>query len=128
MLRIPKTLGAQIDKLATLRAERLAAEKRVEAMKSDESALREVILAHLARERMAKGSGKLATASAVTKVVGKVEDWAKVWEFAKANDAPDLFQRRLNNKAWLDRLETGTRVPGVERETVVELSLTKAGA
>lgn len=127
-MKIPKTLGAQIDKLHTLRTERLAVEKTVEVMKSEESELREVILAHLAKERSTKATGKLATASAVTKVVGKVEDWTKVWAFAKANDAFDLYQRRLNNKAWLDRLEGGVKVPGVERETVVELSLTKAGA
>jgi endonuclease IV len=127
-MKIPKTLGAQIDKLHTLRTERLAEEKRIEAMKADEASLREVILAHLAQQRMAKGSGKLATASAVTKVVGKVEDWGKVWDYAKSHDAFDLYQRRLNNKAWLDRLEAGEKIAGVERETVVELSLTKAGA
>lgn len=127
-MKIPKTLGAQIDKLHTLRTERLAVEKTVEAMKSEESELREVILAHLAKERMAKGSGKLATASAVTKVVGKVEDWNAVWAYAKKRDALDLFQRRLNNKAWLDRLELGEKIEGVNAETVIELSLTKAGA
>ena len=127
-MKIPKTLGAQIDKLHTLRTERLAVEKTVEAMKSEESELREVILAHLAKERMAKGSGKLATASAVTKVVGKVEDWAGVWAFAKANDAFDLYQRRLNNKAWLERVEAGEKIAGVTAERVIELSLTKAGA
>ena len=127
-MKIPKTLGAQIDKLYAMRSERLAAEKHVEAMRGDEALLKETILAHLAKERAVKASGKSATASAVTKVVGKVEDWSKVWEFAKSHDAMDLYQRRLNNKAWLDRVEAGERIAGVERETVIELSLTKAGA
>lgn len=128
MVKIPKTLGAQIDKLYALRAERLAVEKQVEAMRADETAMKEAILAHLAKERASKASGKAATASAVTKVVGKVADWTKLWEYAKKRDAFDLFQRRLNNKAWLDRVEGGEKIEGVERETVVELLLTKAGA
>jgi hypothetical protein len=127
-VKIPKTLGAQIDLLHRLRTERLAEEKRIDAMKADEAELRETILAHLAKERATKASGKLATASAVTKVVGKVADWSAVWEYAKRRDASDLFQRRLNNKAWLDRVELGEKIEGIERETVVELSLTKAGA
>lgn len=127
-MKIPKTLGAKADLLFTLRTERLAEERRIGAMRAQEAELREAILSDLAKQRMTKGSGKFATVSAVTKVVGKVEDWAAVWEFAKKHDAFDLYQRRLNNKAWLDRVEAGERVAGVERETVVELSLTKVGS
>jgi hypothetical protein len=127
-VKVPKTLGAQIDKLYALRTERLAVERKAEGMKADEALIREVILGHLARERAVKASGRAATASAITKVVGRVEDWARVWAYAKEHDAMDLYPRRLNNKAWLDRLEAGEKIGGVERELVIELSLTKAGA
>lgn len=121
--KIPKSLGGQIDTLYRLRSERLEIEREVDRMKKDEQAIREVILAHLVKERATKAAGKLASVSAVTKVIGKVEDWAALWEWARKNDAPEIFQRRINNSAWRERVESGQHVSGVESETVVDLSL-----
>ena len=127
-MKPPKTLGGRADALFKMRQARLALEKRVEKMKSGEAALREVILKDLASERATKASGKLATVSAVTKVVGKVGDWSALHAYVAKHGAFELLQRRLNNAAWQERIEAEGDVPGVSAETVVELSLTKAGS
>jgi len=124
-MKIPITLGKKIDNLYELRSERLDAERAIDAMKAKESLLKEAILAHLTSEKAQRASGKLATASANLRVVGKVQDWTAVWNWAREADAPDIFQRRLNNKGWLDRVEDGAKIPGIERDTVIELSITK---
>lgn len=126
-MTIPKTLGGQIDALYKRRLERLALEKKVKAMKAAEGELHEVILKGIAEQRSTAVRGKLATASAVTKVVGKVADWPALYAWIAKHDAFELLQRRLNNAAWLERAEASP-VPGVTSETVVELSLTKAGS
>ena len=127
-MKIPKTLGAKIDALYTLREKRLAIERSADVLRAKEAEFKESILAHLTSEKAQRASGKLATCSATVTVVGKAYDWAKIWEYAKKRDASDLFQRRINNKAWLDRVEAGEKILGIERETVLTLSLSKAGA
>jgi len=123
-MRVPKTLGARIDKLFEMRTARLAAQKAVDAMREEEGVLSGLVLDHLAAERSEKASGKLATASRVMKTVGKVHDWPKFQKYVAEHDAFDLLQRRVNDAAYRDRLELGERVAGIDPENVLTLSLT----
>lgn len=54
-------------------------------------------------------------------VVPTVKDFNKTWEYAVEHDAPELFQRRINSKAWRDH---DMDVPGVGTFTKVSLSIT----
>lgn len=56
--------------------------------------------------------GKL-TFSVSENVVGSVEDWDKVYEYIKENDAFYLLQRRLANAAFKEMLDDGNDLPGV---------------
>lgn len=56
--------------------------------------------------------GKLSF-SVSENIVGNVEDWDKVYEYIKDNDAFYLLQRRLANAAFKEILDTGEDLPGV---------------
>ena len=132
----PKSLGACIDKLYALRAERLKLKAKADAIGSQEQALRLHLVATLGKDDLEGGRGKLASASINRSVVADVKDWLKLYAFIKKTNGFDLLQRRVTDAAYRERLgefdlHKGatkaqlTLVPGVEPFTVVSLNLNK---
>lgn len=127
MKKFPAKLGACVDMAYTLRAERLEIEKQAEEVKAKESALKDHIIATFSKADIDGAKGKVASASITRSVKGNVKDWPSVWGYIVDHDAYDLMERRLNNKAYRDRLAGGETIPGTEPFDVVSLSLTKIG-
>lgn len=121
-----ETLGGKIDELYTKRAERLEAEKKVDEMKAEESALRAEIAKMLEESGVEGATGSIANARRTTKTVGNVKDWTLLFQYVKDNDAFDMLQRRVNDAAFRARLEDGEAVPGVEPFVVHDLSVTRS--
>ena len=72
-------------------------------------------------------TSKTAVAT-LKKITGAtVTDWRKVTKYIKANNAFELFQRRINKAAWLEHLEARKQrpIPGVKKFQRVTLSVTK---
>ena len=126
-MKFPTKLGACVDKAYALRAERLEIEKQAEEIKKQEAALKDHIIATFSKADIEGAKGKVASASVSRSVKGNVKDWAAVYQYITSHDAFDLMERRLNNKAYRDRLDEGEAVPGVEPFDVITLSLTKIG-
>lgn len=140
--KYPKALGACADLLFKMREKRLAADKVAAALKAEETELTEYIIANLP-----KGDG--GAVGKTHKVVVKTEqvpqidpeNFMKLWDYAVKNKAPDLFQRRLNTTAVMDRVhaqkpkrvrnpdgsitEVYLPLPGTKFFQAVKLSLTK---
>ena len=57
----------------------------------------------------------------------QLSNWAKLRKYVLANDAIDLFQRRINKAAWLERLadRKNRPIPGIKSYDRVVLSVTK---
>lgn len=123
--KFPKTMGACADKIYELRQKRLDAQKVVDAIQAEESALREHIINTLPKSETTGVAGKLARVTVITKVVPQVKDWDAFYKYVKKNDAFDLMQRRLTDKAVQDRWEAGKKIPGVEAFQAVTLSINK---
>jgi hypothetical protein len=121
----PKVLGNCVDKLYRLRQERLAAQKAVDAIGAEETALRDHIIANFGKTEIEGAKGKVASCGITRKTVGQVKDWEKFYTYIKRTSSFDLLERRVNNKAYNDRLEAKQPVPGVEPFQVVGLSITK---
>ena len=121
----PKTLGACADRIYLLRQKRLDTQKLVDQIQAEESALREHIIQTLPKSEATGAAGKVARVTVVTKQVPQVKDWELFWsKFSKTRDR-DLLQRRLSDKAIMERWEAGKKVPGVEAFTTVSLSINK---
>lgn len=121
----PKTLGACADRIFTLREERKAAQKIVDAIEAEEKALKEHIIQTLPKSQASGVSGKLANVKTITKNVAHVEDWDKFYAHVKKTGSFDLMQKRLSDTAIQERWEGKKVVPGVVPFPVVTISVTK---
>lgn len=71
-------------------------------------------------EQVRKG-GYSATVSKT--VVPNVQDWDKVYEYIKDNDALYLLERRMLSTAWRELHNAGIEIPGTEASTRVDVSV-----
>lgn len=120
-----KSVGALIDELYVLRAERLELSKKVDALKTQEAQLRAKIIAQLRDVDLESGSGLIATGSITTSKEARMLDWNEFWQWAVEHDARDVIQKRVSITAIRERWEAGVEVPGLEAVEVADLSLTK---
>lgn len=123
-IKLPKTMGACADLLYETREKRLAAQKIVDELAKQESAVREHIINNLPKSDTG-ASGKRARVSVVTKQVPQVKDWDKFYAHVKKTGQFELMQRRLVDTAIRERWDNGKQVPGVEAFGVVSVSLNK---
>jgi hypothetical protein len=127
-------LGTLIDRLYKANQE-VGAKKRLVA-KAEQEVKRAQAKANKIddeiRERFKQGDingavGKVGRAELKTLTSAQLADWPKLVKYVMANDAADLFQRRINKSAWLERLaERKNRpIPGIKKYDRVVLSVTK---
>lgn len=126
-MNLPKTIGTCCDRMYRLQQDRIALQRRADDTKKEETELRAHTAKLLRAQKLTTGAGKIATFSVGTpKVVAQIEDWPMFFKWMAENEALDMVQRRVSNKAFVDRLEAGAAgIPGLKRETVPSYSLTR---
>jgi hypothetical protein len=129
MLKLPKTLGARIDLVYKLRAERIEKERgfdlEISALKAQELEVKQAIITELKAAKLEQGSGSTATAAVQVKLSPRPVDWGKLYKWVEKTGAFEIFERRISRAAFLERYEAGVTVPGVEVFQSEDLSLTK---
>jgi hypothetical protein len=124
-LKLPKTLGACVDRLFAIRAE-LSQLKAVSGKLDEErKAIEQRLIDELPASNAEGITGKTARASIISKYVGTVSDWTKLQAFIKETGAFELLQRRLNQEAVQERWDARKPIPGVEGLTIKKVSVTK---
>lgn len=126
--KIPKTIGGAIDLMFKVRDARKALASKAEAEKQQEALIEAAIFERFGKSELEGARGKLAQASIKRTDVFNIDDFDAIWEYAKKNDAPDLFRRQLVNEAVRERLAAGKKIPGMSTFTKVGLHLTKRKA
>jgi hypothetical protein len=121
----PQTLGSMVDQFYKARANRLAAEKKIEVLKKGEAEMKEAILRKLTADKLEGAKGKLATVAITSTEIPMVADWSAFYEFIKTTGQIDLLEKRPSKGACVERWEAGEEIPGVSRNTRVDLSFTK---
>lgn len=75
----------------------------------------------------AEGLTQVATSKATAyispRTFVKLEEYEKFMEYVFRHKATDLLQRRVNQRAYLDRLEAGEKIPGVSKIEIPTVSL-----
>lgn len=123
---VPKSIGRCADLYAQVRDLRRAMDKEVEAVKARETELREHIINSLSKSDDTGAAGLLYRAQITIDDVVRVKDWSTVWRWAKDNDRPDIYQKRLSEKAVTDWIaQNGKAIPGTEVVHVPNVSITK---
>jgi hypothetical protein len=123
-MKMPRSLGACADLLADLREERLALQKRAEAIKARERAVEEHVIRTLPKDDTG-AAGRHHRVRVVTKEVPTVEDWDELYAYVRRTKSFHLLARRLNEAGVRELWEDRKRVPGVGVFTAVTVSLVK---
>lgn len=126
VVKTARAMANLSDKWWALRARRLEMEKEVADVKKEENQAKAALIASLVSTGTTAIGGKNVRVSHIVKVKPIATDWSKVWQWAVDNDAPDLFQRRLGEKAVKERWEDDTNIPGIEEFLVDDISYSKS--
>lgn len=120
-----KTLADKADRYYTLRQERLAKQKEVDAMQAEESALKDELINSISKAEVGGVAGSVCRVTVVTKPKPKLVDFDALIVFIRRRNAWELIRHAINEAAVKERLEAGQDVPGVEVFNVVDLSVNK---
>lgn len=118
-----QSLAALADMYYTVREKRLAAQKVGELIEKDEGFLREFLIANLPLSDATGIAGKLARVSVTASSIPTVENWDAFYAYVKKSNSFDLLQRRVSDKAVMERWEAGKAIPGVGKFTKKKLSI-----
>lgn len=122
---IPKAIGACADMLLQLKADKASAQKKVDDIAEQITALQNHLIANLPKSEATGAVGKIA--KALIKVVQEpvVENWELFYAHIAKTKSWDLMQRRLSPPAVKERWEARKQVPGVGTQAIVKVSVTK---
>lgn len=126
-LKIPKQIGAAADMWWELRLKRLEAQRVVDELQKQETALADHLINTLPKSLAEGVTGKLVTVKVVTGTAPQVEDWDKLYAYIQKNATKNpgvwsLVQRRVNDATVKEIWGSGKAVPGVGSRTYVKLS------
>ena len=134
----PKSLGARIDKLYSLRqdaktltkefeaaAKRLPEGRRLERVNAQIAALEEHLIESVKKSELEGAAGKLARCSIRHPEHYSIENPTTFFAYVKRHSAWDLLPKRIAPDAYRERVREGKRVPGVRVFTETKLSVTK---
>lgn len=135
-MKMPKTLAGCADLMYKTRQDRLALQKRVDELKSEENELAEHLIQNLPKANAQGITGKLINATIkdkeIVELYGTEEDrFSKVYEYILKNAKRDpgvwaLMQRRVSDTAAKELIEAGKgALIGARLGTVPFVSLTK---
>ena len=125
--KFPKSMGICADRLYEIRAKRIAEQKKVDLLAEEENALKAHIIENLPKSQQTGASGKKANVKITKKDVPQIEDLSKLYGFIRKTKREDLLQKRLNEGAINEILESGKQVPGIKIFTAIGVSVTKVG-
>ena len=125
-MKMPKNLAETADLYYKTRAKRLEMEKAAEAVKADESAMREYLIDNLPKSKLQGVAGKLCRVQIKVTPTPRIADESKFIAYAKRKGNEDLTRVSMNVAAVRERWGDNVTVPGIEAFNVVTLSVNKA--
>jgi hypothetical protein len=117
------TLGSRIDSLCDLREQKRELEGELKVVEESYTKLADELMETLDAQGMAKATGKTATVSVSSSVVGQIENDAAFFAYVKKSGHFHLFQRRLSDAAVREILEQKGSIPGIKPFTKKRLNL-----
>jgi hypothetical protein len=93
-----------------------------------EQTLEEQLGIELAKAKATGVRGTKAQASMRSHVRANIIDWTKFYADIRKKNAFDLLQRRVNDAAYVERLERNEKIAGAEPFKFYKLSVTKLGS
>lgn len=113
------------DSYVETRNRRLAAQRQVDEIEKEEKKMKAQLIAAFKEHNFRAIGGARCTITHRIKNTATATDWEQVHTFIKENDAWDLMQRRLTQKAVELRWEDGIHIPGISAFPVDDLSISE---
>lgn len=107
-------IGELIDGMAALDADIDKLKAQIKKLNDKRVGIEGKLMRVFQKQQIAKAAGKRAAAALSSRKHPSIKDMAKFNKYVKDKNAFDLYQRRINAKAYFDRLEAKDVVPGVE--------------
>lgn len=124
-MAMPKTIGATIDLLYSLRETRKEHEAAIKKIREQEDALEAHLMNNFDKAGLDGAKGKTATAALKHSTVADVTDWDAYFTFMAKKKMWALVQKRASITALREMWDDGKVIPGVQPKEIVTLSLTK---
>lgn len=134
----PKTLALAADLFYETKQKRLAIKKEMDALQTNETALKNYLIDNLPKSNASGIAGKMARVTIVKKEIARAENWPKIYativadynKHAKKKDGMQdgafaLLQRRLGESAVQEAWGAGKIVDGVGKFTIIDISVNK---
>lgn len=121
------SLGKLIDRMYLIREKIREVEKVIKELKRKKSRLEVRALRKFEKDDIDGCRGKLGQARINTTPFPSIKDRRKFDRYVRKHNAFDLFQNRINSKAYKARVEEGEEVPGVNVFERVSISIRKRG-
>jgi hypothetical protein len=125
--KLPVKLGPAVDLLLEVQEARRKLAKVVEGLSSSEGELKEELLRRFKKQDLDGAKGKRGQCNIKRKDMPTAKDWPAVYGYIKKHDAFDLLQRRFNEEAVNARWDADEVIPGVDKFTVIKVSVTPKG-
>lgn len=124
-IKIPKNVAEAVDLWFAVRAYRLDEQKKVDAIKAQESRLRQYLIDNIPKSLATGVAGQLVRVQIVQKESLAIEDEEAFMRFAHRKGNEDLLIERPNMRAVEERLENGKKVPGLTTRKYADISYSK---
>lgn len=125
-MKFPKSIAVCVDKYYQLREKRLAMQKEVDAVAAEERAYKNHLIDTIPKSQATGVQGKLARVTIVTKEEPQVKDPEAFRKYMNRTKRWDLaYNLRPSAPGIREMWEEGKKVPGIEKFTVVTVSLNK---
>ena len=125
-IRLPRAMGKCADKLYEVRQRRLALQKEFDALKAEETAIKNHIIDKLPKSQASGIAGSLARVTVITKEQPQVKDQEAFRKYMNRTKRFDLANKlQPSAPAIRDMWEEGKDIPGVDKFNVVTVSLNK---
>ena len=113
------------DQMYAKRLERLALQRQVKLLDTEEKELKELLIAAMVTNKLSAIGGELCRVERERVAKPVVGDWNRFYKYIAENDAFDMLYRRLNEAAIKERLEDEPKIPGLSSTWQQKLSVHK---
>jgi len=120
-----KTIGDLIDSISSLDDDVDRLRAKISKINSKREDLEHQLMKALKKAKLNKAAGVSASANIHKSRHLNIVDLEALNRYVARKKAFDLYQRRLNSKAYFDRLEDGEKVPGVDIYEKTSVRITK---
>lgn len=121
----PKTSGGLVDRAFKLRTERAELQKKVDALKKEETAIKDHLVKTISKSNLQGIKGKIAQLSYKHIERPTIEDIEKVIKWQASAKGTVIMQRRLNEATIREIWADGKQIPGIGVFDDITISLSK---